>query len=57
MTAYLPGKARECDVEIALYGASRTEQSFDRTVSMKPCCSLTIRKFFVFDAKFSSEMI
>ena len=32
------------------------EQSFDRTVSMKPCCSLTIWKILCFDAKFSSEI-
>ena len=50
--------ARGCDVEIVLgCPQGSREQSFDRTVSMKPCCSLTIWKILCFDAKFSSEMI
>ena len=31
-------------------------QSFDRTVSMKPCCSLTIRKFFVLTLSFQARL-
>jgi hypothetical protein len=50
--------ARGCDVEVVLgCRKAQGEQSFDRTVSIKPCCSLTIWKILCFDAKFSSEMI
>ena len=46
-----------CDVEMAFVGFEAREMpSFDRTVCMKPCCSLTIRKFFVLTLSFQANV-